>query len=267
MDPSLVHAVERSRDGDTGAFRALVEALGPQLVRFTATLLGGDIHAAHDIVQETFLAAWRSLPRLSDPAQLHGWLHRVAYHHAVSWIRRRGPGGEAFHGLEPEDALREPPLPRTWLLGAFETTSEEAAPRLRAVLATLPPRYVAPLTLFYLEGMDARTTADLLGLPLTTVKMRLHRGRSLLRERLLRRHAWRRDPYRREPCHPEPGGREPWRRHRRRAAAAPVDALPAGDLPPAGPARSASLPAPAPVAPYPGEEPEAPLLCAQRPAS
>ena len=60
---------------------------------------------------------------------------------------------------------------------------------------------------------------------------------------------------------------EPWRRHRRRAAAAPVDALPAGDLPPAGPARSASLPAAAPGAPYPGEEPEAPLLCAQRPAS
>ena len=99
-------------------------------------------------------------------------------------VLRRGPGGEAFHGLEPEDALREPPLPRTWLLGAFETTSDEAAPRLRAVLATLPPRYVAPLTLFYLEGMDARTTADVLGLPLTTVKWRLRRAQALLRQNL-----------------------------------------------------------------------------------
>ena len=208
MDPSLVDAVERSRDGDTGAFAALVEALGPQLFRVTAALLGGDVHAANDIVQETFLAAWRSLPHLTEPAQLHGWLHRVAYHHAVTWIRRRGPGGAAFHGLEPDEARREPQIPRTWAFGVGEATADEAAPRIREALSALPPRYVAPLTLFYLEGLDIRTTAHVLGIPLTTVKMRLHRGRTLLKERLLRR--------------------APWKRHKKRAKTRPLDAIPAG---------------------------------------
>ena len=248
MDPSLVDAVERSRGGDTGAFRALVEALGPQLFRVTAALLGGDVHAANDIVQETFLAAWRSLPRLSDPAQLHGWLHRVAYHHAVTWIRRRGPGGAAFHGLEPDEARREPQIPRTWAFGVGEATADEAAPRIREALSALPPRYVAPLTLFYLEGLDARATAEALGIPVTTVKMRLYRGRSLLRVHLMRRSAWTRHKKR--------------RKGKAGSDALTPDALPAGGPLPAAP------PAPAPLsAPEPCGASEVANLEVRRPAS
>jgi RNA polymerase sigma-70 factor (ECF subfamily) len=187
VDPSLSDAVERSLPPDAAAFGPVVAANGAPLTRFVTSLLGGDEHAAHDVVQETFLAAWRALPRLERQGHLRPWLFQVAYNHAVSWLRRRGPRGEPFRGLEAEVAGSDPPPPPTVRIHGRATPSDEAAPLLRSALASLPPLYAAPLTLCYLEGMGARGTAEALGLGLSTVKMRLHRGRAMLLERLVAR--------------------------------------------------------------------------------
>src|SRR5262245_30514736 len=162
-------------------------------------MIGGDLHAANDIVQEAFVAAWRALPRLAEPRYLRAWLFQVAYRNAITWMRRRrGPHGEAFLALVgaaeecPGPRRADPadppdPAARTWRLDGQRHTSEEVAPPLRDALASLPPHYLAPLTLFYLEEMAAREAAEVLGLPVSTFKMRLHRGRALLKRRILSR--------------------------------------------------------------------------------
>ena len=194
MTGSLASSIERARRGDVAAFDEIVRALHAPLVRFTAAILGGDVHTAHDVVQETFIALWSALPTLAEPRYVQAWLYRVAYRRAVSWIRRRGPGGRPFGALGPDgDEPVGPAAPgpaRTWNVGGAWVPSEEATPRLKAALGSLPALYAAPLTLYYLESVDLRETARLLGLTVPTLKMRLHRGRELLRTRVLTKEPW-----------------------------------------------------------------------------
>jgi RNA polymerase sigma-70 factor (ECF subfamily) len=223
LDAAFLAAVERCRGGDPAAFAPVVEALASPLVRFVSGLLGGDVDAAHDVAQEALIAAWRRLPRLTDPATLRAWVFQVAYHRAMTWMRRRGPGGARFQGLDAEPLVPEPGPGLTWDVLGERVTGEEMAPRLRSVLASLPARYGAPLILHHLEGLPARTCAEALGLSIGTLKMRLLRARTLLRRRFLERERFdrvRRGAPRRPstarpaPAHPapvEPGRREPAR--------------------------------------------------------
>jgi RNA polymerase sigma-70 factor (ECF subfamily) len=228
VQPSLADAIEKARAGDPAAFDHVVVAYGTPLLRFVVRLVGGDLHAANDIVQEAFVAAWKALPRLTEPRFLRAWLFQVAYHNAISWMRRRrGPNGEAFLTLvgaaddcpgprRADPAAPPDPSARTWRLDGRRRSSEDVAPPLHDALASLPSHYLAPLTLFYLEGMGVREAADVLGLPLSTFKMRLHRGRALLKRRLLSRLS--------------PGAFDPARA--RAAAAAPAAVSPAAAAPP-----------------------------------
>ena len=185
MDPGIDQAVERARTGDASAFDAIVLEYGTPLVRFLCGVLGGDVHAAHDVAQEAFLAAWRALPQLRDPRLLRSWIYRVAYHRAVSWLRRRGPQGSPFRYLEGDElagaaaVAAAEPAPGDGAAGAAVT------PRLREALAALPPTYAAAVTLYYFQGLGTSEAAEALGVTRSTVKMRLHRARLVLRKTLL----------------------------------------------------------------------------------
>lgn len=194
MNGSLLSSIERARRGDRAAFDEIVLAFHAPLIRFTGMVLGGDVHTAHDVVQESFVALLAALPTLSEPRYVQAWLYRVAYRRAVSWARRKGPGGRPFCDYSPEgDELVVPPSGapgRTWNVGGAWVPSEDVTPRLRAALRSLPALYAAPLTLYYLESLDLEETALLLGLPVSTLKMRLQRGRKLLRTRVLSKEPW-----------------------------------------------------------------------------
>jgi RNA polymerase sigma-70 factor (ECF subfamily) len=184
--------LERARAGDRAAFGVFAERIAPAIVRFAAGILDGDAHAARDVAQDAFVSTWRALPSLLEPSFLRAFVYRTAYHLAISHRRRRGPRGRPFTSLAPHDENGRPieiaapePQERAWRLRDGWFTAREAAPQIHAFLSTIPGRYAAPLRLFYFQGMTSRETADALSLPETTVKMRLHRGRTLLRERLL----------------------------------------------------------------------------------
>ena len=193
MQTSFLDAVERCQRGDPAAFGVVVEALASPLVRFVSGLLGGDVDGAHDVAQEAFIVAWRRLPRLTDPTTFRAWVFQVAYHQAMSWMRRRGPGGARFSVLDVDPLRPEPGPDRVWNVLGESVTSEEMAPRLRSALASLPARYGAPLILHHLEGLPARVCAEALGLSIGTLKMRLMRARTLLRRRFLERERFERD--------------------------------------------------------------------------
>ena len=216
--------VERACAGDARAFAALVEVLATPLLRFVTGVMRGDTHAAHDVVQETFLAAWRSIRHIQLRDQFRAWIFRVAHRRAVSWLRRRGPHGTPFVGLDEvfvggeiaeratdrhqkfgprgtcsyaREAGREGTSgARSADAGDAQGPSRGPTPRLRAVLQSLPAQYAAPLTLYYLESLDLKETARVLNVPVTTLKMRLCRGRGMLRRRLLAIEPWDRHPTR-----------------------------------------------------------------------
>jgi RNA polymerase sigma-70 factor, ECF subfamily len=89
-------AVALARDGDSEAFRALVERHGRAVFR-VAHRMTGNAHDAEDVVQETFLRAYKQLQRFESRANFSTWLHRIAVNCSIDLIRSR-PHRESGHG-------------------------------------------------------------------------------------------------------------------------------------------------------------------------
>ncbi|OHV60557.1 sigma-70 family RNA polymerase sigma factor [Pseudofrankia sp. BMG5.36] len=146
----------------------LVRDCGPALERYVSRLLPGDPGRTEDIVQETFLRAWRHadlLTGLTCDEELRRWLFRVAHNVAVDWLRRR-----ATRPLELTDNLP--------VLSDPAGQDQLEAVLLRLILATALETLSAPqrATLVHLHWLD-RSHAEVaaaLGIPTGTVKSRHH---------------------------------------------------------------------------------------------
>src|SRR5262245_27477082 len=173
--------VIRSRGGDAAAL--------DQLVRNTARWLFarlylqvGDAHRAEDLVQETFLRAWRKLPSLSDPKSFRGWLMTIATGVTLDAAKReaRKKRGGLWKSNDQQLmrlADNSPPPPET-------LEKDEQRKRMLAVLRELPAEYRDVLTLRYLAGADYDTIGKQLALTNGSLRGLLNRGMKLLRERL-----------------------------------------------------------------------------------
>lgn len=178
-----------ARAGDSRAFQRVRRRFEPALINFVRGYVRGDDDTAFDVVQETFTIAWHKLDQIRDVDHLRPWLYRVARFRAITFLRRRGPQGKAMHSLDfaaehgadyPDPAGADPIR--------HAMTTEAGNPWLRALrqsIPRLPSLYVAVLRLYHLEDLSTKEVAELLELPLTTVKMRLMRGRKMLKELVL----------------------------------------------------------------------------------
>ena len=174
--------VLQSQAGDRSAFE--------QLVRRTARLLfarlyldTGDAHKAEDLVQETFLVAWRSIAQVTEPAGFRTWLFSVAHSALVDATRREGrkkrAAGAQSAGAAGLEALADPaPSP------SQAAESHEQRQRALRVLRSMPEEYRLPLTLRYLGGADYDTIGRQLGLTNGSLRGLLNRGMAKLREKM-----------------------------------------------------------------------------------
>jgi polysaccharide export outer membrane protein len=166
------------REQDHGAFRSLVSRHGPAVLQVCRGVLQ-DPHEADDAFQATFLVLVRKAPAIKEPDLLGGWLRGVAYRTAIR-ARCRAARRRAFERARAE-------------MSRVDEFPDEIAPELRQMihdeLDRLPDTYRQAVTLCYVEGLTHQEAARKLGWPLGTVKIRLVRGRRLLRERLDRRGA------------------------------------------------------------------------------
>lgn len=164
----------RCAAGERGACSAFVDRHRDAVWRYSR-LLTADPVAAEDVLQDTFLAALRGAGTFSGGDSARGWLLSITRHAAARRHRRRAGQPARF---EPLDELGEAagfgdpcPGPEATLVEA-----ERRAAFARA-LDALHPDDQEVLVLRDLEGLDGEATATLLGLPLPTMKTRLHRAR------------------------------------------------------------------------------------------
>lgn len=158
--------VRQARAGDEAAFADLYR----RYARIVHGLLLARIPVSDvdDLVQEVFLTAWRRLAALRDPAAFGGWLAMIARNRAVDYHRRSSEEMELPAGLEAHDATAE----RVEALAVLE------------IVRTLPEAYRETLILRLVEGMSGPEIAERTGLTAASVRVNLHRGMKLLREKL-----------------------------------------------------------------------------------
>lgn len=160
------------RRGDEGAFTELYERHRERSLRHASAMLG-DADAAGDVVQEAFLYVFRKAPEWEPRAKFTTLLYRVVSSLSVTELRRRKVRrAEAMH----DDAAADPRSgPETSVEGS------ELAARVREALAEMPEAYREALALRFFEDLPYEEIAEMLDVPLGTVKSRIHNGLELLK--------------------------------------------------------------------------------------
>jgi RNA polymerase sigma factor (sigma-70 family) len=164
-------AVRAVQVGEAAAFGLLVERCGG-MVRGIALAVRPDRELAEDVAQETFLEAFRGLHRLREPAAFPGWLRVIAGRQA----RRLA----AVRQEAPVEAAPDRPCPSDDPAAALERREDRR--RVRRAVASLGERQRTVAVLHYLQENGQGEIAAALGLPLSTVKKRLHDARRRLKE-------------------------------------------------------------------------------------
>jgi len=169
--------VRRFQADDLDAFEQFFERHRTLIYR-TAYGLTGDHGAAEEILQDTFVRAYRHRASLRADVSPVPWLHRVALNLCYSRLgRRRLPAGPI--GPAEVATLRDGSVePAEW------AEREELRQTVRDGIAALPPKHQSVVVLYYLHGLSLQETAAALGIRLGTVKSRLHYALETLRLRL-----------------------------------------------------------------------------------
>lgn len=166
----------RSRAGDTGAFTQLVRKY-ENAAYATALNCVHSVEDAEDIVQDAFIAAYCKLVQLRAPERFGSWLRAIVHTRALEWIRRQRtiPISACVLGGVYEDLAQ-------W--SAQQYASEERNADLWDAVYALPEKYREVVLMYYLNDFSYREIADFMGLPISTIKGRLHQSRVKLREHL-----------------------------------------------------------------------------------
>ena len=132
---------------------------------------------AEDVAQESLLLAFKALPSIEEPGKFAAWLSAITRHRALRFsksemlqTKHRVALDEAL--LEKIEALAKP------------IAEKERDEEMIKALDSLPPDYAMPLRLHFLDDMPQNRIAAFMGVPLSTVKWRIHQGKKLLRTKL-----------------------------------------------------------------------------------
>jgi RNA polymerase sigma-70 factor, ECF subfamily len=164
----------------------LVERYSGTVYNLALRLMRNDSMEAEDILQETFISAYRALDRFEGRSLLSTWLYRIAYNAALMRLRkRRLPTVSIDEPLENEEGEQIPRQLVDWGAAPDQVLlNGELRGTLDAAVATLPETLRSVFVLRDIEGLSTAETAAVLDLTETNVKVRLHRARLALRERL-----------------------------------------------------------------------------------
>ena len=170
--------VARTLAGDHGAYKELVTRYQGHVYGL-AYSLSDNWTDAQDIAQEAFIRAYTNLDQLRDPGRFAAWLRRVAFGAAMDWLRAFRP--KLFEQLDGQADLDKLEIP-DFRPGPPEVAqSRELAEAVLAAVASLPPKYRLPLTMFHLDGLSYQKVADFLDIPVGTAKSMIHRAQKKLK--------------------------------------------------------------------------------------
>lgn len=167
----------RARDGDAGAFTALVAHMQARAVRFASQMTGASRDDIDDIVQDAWVRTYRALPRYDDGRSFESWFFTILANCCRSLrvkLRRWQLRAQPLDDQMRDDAID--PL--------LATTTHSDVARVHRALATLPAMQRETFLLHYVEGFSYDEIADITGVGVSACKMRAKRAMDAVRERL-----------------------------------------------------------------------------------
>lgn len=177
--------VERAQGGDKHAFGLLVDKYQRKLGRLLSRLIR-DPAEVEDVVQESFIKAYRALPSFRGDSAFYTWLYRIGINTAKNYLVAMGRRPQATGDIEIEDAenfedgneLRTMDTPETELLG------KEIAQTVNDTVAGLPEELRTAITLREIEGLSYEEIATMMDCPIGTVRSRIFRARETIAQKL-----------------------------------------------------------------------------------
>ena len=172
LDPAQIDRLDVARTlrGDPNGFTSLVERYERPIYHLVYRMLRNADEAA-DVAQESFFKAYRALASFKPEAKFSTWLYAIAYHAAIDRInkRKRLSQDELPDRADPSAGPEQ------------QAILSDQASRLRRAIDELPEKYRTVITLFHLQGKHYEEIAEVLGLPMGTVKTHLFRAKEQLR--------------------------------------------------------------------------------------
>jgi RNA polymerase sigma-70 factor (ECF subfamily) len=173
--------IARSLKQDPDAFGQLVERYATVIVNLAYRMVG-DRTEAEDLAQETFVAAFKALPRFRAESKFSTWLYRIAANKCKDWLRAKRPG-QGVQDVDVGEVLDDG-------VAAEERTPErllsqqQVAEQLDRAIQRLPPLYREAFVLKHVEGLSYEEMQEIVGVNADTLKMRVYKGRLQLSREL-----------------------------------------------------------------------------------
>ncbi|WP_035119598.1 RNA polymerase sigma factor SigW [Cohnella panacarvi] len=184
MKPLETRLARLARKGDQRAFAEIVDLYKDKLYHL-AYRMTSNRQEAEDVVQETFLRVYKNLDRYDENQKFSTWIYRIATNLCIDRLRKR----RAVYSLDAESTDHDG-LDGYSMMPSDERTPEteliltETQKLIRDAIETLPVKYKSIMILRYLQDLSLQEISDVLDIPVTTVKTRVHRGREFLRKKL-----------------------------------------------------------------------------------
>ncbi len=177
--------LDRIRAGDRLACDDCIRRHAPGIFRLALRLMRNEAEA-EDVMQETFLNAFKGINRFDGRSELRTWLYRIAYNAAMMRLRRSKPEFVSLdEASEQEDGTPIPKQLHDWTrLPEQELQKAELRAEMEKAIGELPEKLRTVFVMRELEELSTEETAKALSLKTEAVKTRLHRARLWLRERL-----------------------------------------------------------------------------------
>jgi RNA polymerase sigma-70 factor, ECF subfamily len=180
----ILHA----REGRESAFRELIRRYERPVFSVIYRMVR-DRELAEDLAQETFIKVLNALDRYDPKYKLSSWIFKIAHNTTLDQLRKKEPETLSLDG-SPHAATTEQAQATSFTAIATAedpeqyTRSQQLGSEIEAAIERLRPEYRAAIVLWHIEGRPYDEIAEIMDLPLGTVKTYIHRGRKELREML-----------------------------------------------------------------------------------
>jgi len=175
-----------AKTGDRRAFAELVDLYKDKIFHHAYRMLNNK-HEAEDAVQDTFLRLYKNLDRYDESQKFSTWIFRIATNLCIDRLRKRRPTYSLDAEVTDGDGTSNDFYT---MMPSDEDTPEkqvivsETQQQILNAIETMPEKYKSIVMLRYMQDLSLQEISDVLDMPVTTIKTRLHRGREFLRKKL-----------------------------------------------------------------------------------